>query len=298
MNNLTAYIKKQSAFRAIDRLSERADATRLADTYVAAFYYFVLYLAFSSFFGLHLLLSRPVSNFDPAAILFWAAYVPYDSVAVFVVAFFLFGAFVGALGYRLRTFRIVALLGILQYHAFISSFGARDHGWILIGAVAFFFVLLPALPDAESVPAIVRKKFLAAFWAATAFLFMVYMLAGTGKLIVAFEQLFQGQVSSFSFQSAALHVADWSIQTGSAGLLSAFVVTHPFIGWLGHFGIMCLQLSCFIVVFFPRLYRVWGVLLLSAHLAIFLAMDIAFVEPAFLIALFLFASPLALRFPE
>lgn len=287
------YIKNSNVFALIEKHASTSKAAERALSLVPLFYAFILYWGVSVFFSGRLS-ENPESNFMPPLPIFWASHVPFEYLPWIIGGILLVSSLVAAFLARFRAARIVGFVGILQYHAFISAFGTRDHGWIVITAIAFFLVFLPDIRKAAEPSLSAKKRTLLVFWAAAASVFLIYALAGVGKLVGAIDQAGLGAATIFSLKAAPLHVADWAFHADRIGLFGPYIINHPFVGLLGGLGIFFVQILSSIVLFFPRFYKAWAFLLVMTHVGIFLAMGIPFVESVFPTLLFLAYSPLLL----
>lgn len=272
---------------AIDAMTSKEGAFRKAILILPFVYYTLFFSAFLQLEGLNALLARTTA-FVPRFPLFWSDYIPYETVIVGVCIAFALLTLAASFFPFSRLARAGAFLGLLEYHALLSSFGSPNHQWDHWLWVLFVLIFLPTLKDAD-----VSRKFTLVFWGAQAFLLLTYSMAGFGKLLYGLKQFSAGESSIFSPDSAALHVAGSLLNLHETVPFASFVVEHSFISWLVLLGIVYFQFVSIVVAFRPELHRLWGVGLVLFHLATLLSMRAVFVVPSALLLILLVSSPLA-----
>ena len=258
---------------------------------VPFFYYFLFFIAFQRLEGLNHLLAQGPRNFSPRWPIFWADYFTYSTTATILIISFVFAALAGAFFYRYRAGRIAAFVGILGYHAFISSFGGPNHQWDLWLWVALLFIFLPDIWRNKNQSPETQKKFLFVFWGAQAFVLLTYSMSGIGKIYGAAIQYFQGQAHAFAFDAAALHITSLLNMMQETTVFGPLIINYPILGWLPFIAVIYLELFSFLIAFRPSLHRSWALALILFHIGTYLAMRAVFVAPVALLLLLFFNSP-------
>jgi len=275
----------------IQKLIQDSHGVEKAKKLVPFFYYFLFFIAFQKLEGLNYTISQGQRGFLPRLPIFWADYFNYSTTTTLIIIFFVFSTLAGAYFYRNRIGRIFALLGILQYHAFLNSFGGPQHQldhWLW---VALILVFLPDIWGKKSHSSEGHKKFLVVFWGVQAFLLLTYSMSGIGKLHGAIEQYLQGQAHAFSFDVAALHITSLLTVMQETTILGPLIVNYPVLGWLPFLAVIYLEFFSFLVAFRPSLHKIWALALILFHIGTYLAMRAIFVAPSALLLIFFFNSP-------
>ena len=256
------------------------------------FYYFILLLAVLKVEGLRPLLAQGVETFSPRWPVFWAEFVDYNTAGTVIILFFFFSALLAAFQPWSVYTRILVFTGLLQFHAFASSFGADQHQFVLYLWVAFIFIFLPKIKELTPPSLDTRKKLLFVFFSAQAYLFLTYTMAGIGKLYAGVTQYLAGSASLFSLDAASLHIASWlNIMNYGNTIAGPFIVEYQFLGWIALVGVVYLQFFAFFVVFRPSLHRVWALALVFFHIGPYLTMRAIFPFHIFILTILFFNSP-------
>ncbi len=278
----------------IDHMAVNTHAYDLAVRIVPFFYYAVFFIAFRDLEGLDHLVLQGGPRFAPRWPIFWASQTSYEVAVTAILIAFTLTSLLGGFFARHRIARILAALGMFEYHAFRSSFGGPNHQWDLLLWVSLIFIFLPSTRGdrAEADPE-AKKKFLAVFWCAQAFILLTYSMSGIGKLYGAAFQVAAGETSAFSPYAAALHTASVLSAKGQVTPLGPFLLTYPYAGWFPFLFILYVETFSFVAAFRPSLHRVWGLLLVLFHIGTLLTMRAVFVAPALLALIFFASSPFA-----
>lgn len=273
----------------MESLFESEAAFRRAVTLLPLFYIIVEFVAISQFAVLQQITAE---RFEPVWPVAWLAFVPgAAAVAPYIfLPLFLAGATVGALLYRRRWARILAFLSIFQYQAFLVSRQGSEHEFYLPLFISFMFIFLPdvwsAAPAADA-----RKKFVLAYWGATAYLMLVYFMSGLMKILGAVQQI--GETNYFSFDAAALYVSFYLDQFQRESLLGPVIIEHPIIGWVGLMAMLYVTLGSIAVLLRPALYRLWGMGYLLFHVSTLVSINLVFFFFPLFAAFLMLASPLS-----
>ncbi len=129
------------------------------------------------------------------------------------------------------------------------------------------------------------------FWSAQLVVLFFYSLTGMWKIYFSFKALFEGRIGGFSFGGFSYIVANRILQGNEDTVLGDFFVHHEIIGWALFIGTMYLEGASILIVFRPRLHRVWGVGLILFHFVMRLTMGFAFPENVALVGLLFVCSP-------
>ena len=273
----------------------RAQARRftVAQVLVRAFYAFLLYLAVSQLSDrLPLLLGNP-----PAAPLWPAAWLRWSHRSTAgphaLMAFYLATSVLGAFTASWRVSRVLTFLGLLEYVAFVNSFGKIGHSLHLPLLVAGVFCLLPAGWDrpAPRVGRRRRQETLLVFWLAQATVLLSYTMSGVAKLAAALYQLLAGQPNAFAPGGLGAIIAERLLATHSTSYFGAWIIHHPCLTWPALPAAIYLESCALLVAFRPALARPWAALLILFHVGTYITMTIIFPASCLLLALFFLASP-------
>ena len=258
------------------------------------YYYFLLFLAV---FFLPAFQSQLYSsiNFSPIWSLAWADLVNYETTVYIVGLIFFIGAFAGAFMYWHRFGRILAFLGVFQYHAFSSSFGEVNHQWYLWLFVSFLLIFLPNAWGKRGQSLLNRKKFLLVFWSAQAFILLTYSMAGVGKIYYALMQFLNGEAHAFSVDAMARHIAYWLPRIENVSALGPFIINHPIVGWPFFVAAVYLQFFALWALFTPSIQKIWAFGLISMHIGTYVTISITFIPSVLILLIFFMDSPFRAR---
>lgn len=279
----------------IQRAATKNSSLWRAEYAVRGFYLFLLFIAFGRIEGLDYTLTHLSPTFSPRWPIFWVNGFSVEGALTALFLFFLASAFIGTYFVSFRSARIIAFLGMLQYHAFLSSLGQPYHQMDLWLWVALLLIFLPIKKKATPLSKEQKISFLTIIWGVQAFILLSYTLSGIGKLYGFVVQFTQGQAHIFSPDAAALHVATLLVSMAEHVPLATLVVQYPLLGWLPFMGIVFLEVASFAIAFIPSLQRVWGGALIAFHLGTYLTMRAIFIAPIPLLGLFFLSSPFLSR---
>ncbi|MCH7883370.1 hypothetical protein IIA95_03065 [Patescibacteria group bacterium] len=289
IHHLINFLNQYTRFPVIEKRFEEDHSFRNAKAVVPFFYYFIFFIAVLKLLELRHFPLR--GNFTPRWPIFWANYVDLQIVLTIVLVFFAFASLVAAFFYYRRAGRVIAFLGIFQYHALLSSFGSPHHQMDLWLWVAFLLIFLPNIWNEKNKSLEEQKKFSLVFWSAQAFVLLTYSMSGIGKILGAITQYFNGEVHIFALNAAALHVTSQLNAMQSTTLLGPLITKYPLFGWFPLVAIIYLQFFAFLIAFRPSLHRIWALGLVFFHVGTFLAMDAEFFHAIPLLLILFFNSP-------
>jgi len=228
----------------------------------------------------------------------WPARVWFDHVSVHNGVGIIFGGYVVASILALvlpeqRLARFAYSFMLLQYMAFVNSFGKINHSmhaWLFTSAI---FILLPSGRWRQRATLATRRYFLTVVWCAQLVVLFTYSMTGIWKVVIALRDTATGHVSGFNFSGFSYIVAARLEGVSSETVLGNFFVRHELIGWALFVGTMIVETTSIIVAFRPRLHRAWGVLLIIFHVGTNLVLGFTFTQNIVLVTLILVCSPLA-----
>lgn len=280
--------KLKAATLGFDQMIKGGSAD-MAARLVPFLYYFMFFIAFSKLEGLNHLIAHPQKLY-PRFPIFWAEGVSYAAVVSIVFVTFVFTSLIGSFFYKNFTARLLAFLGILQFHAYNSSFGVPNHQWDIWLWVTFIFIFFPNVWK-ETLSNERRKKFLIVFWVAQAFVLMTYTMSGIGKLLGSYDAIRAGQAHAFSQDAAALHISSLLLSMQETTIFGPAIVKNPILGWFPFIAVIYLQFFSFFIAFKPKLHRLWSLGLVLFHIGTYLSMRAIFVSPVAILMILFFSSP-------
>lgn len=247
-----------------------------------------------TYFAIVSLRSLPAYDTPPDALLWpiaWTSAVPWSIAIGIIFSMSVVGSLLAAVAPRVVAFRVIAVAGLGMAKAVeYSDFGKINHGYHLWTLVALLLVFLPRGDDRD--PGHVRA-YLEIAWGAQALILSTYLIAGTQKLIGAWTDWNEDGVTIFTPSSLALHLAKVVVRGEGGGPLADLVLEHPRIFGPLMAVALGVELLAIATVFRPRAQRLWAVLLIGLHIGIGLVMDIWFEPQAFVVGVWLLASPFA-----
>lgn len=258
------------------------------------FYYFLFFNAFITLEGLNVVIGRGSEHFAPRWPLFFAEGLPYDLLVTALFLGSVLSALLASVFPYARSARILAFIGLFEYHAFLSSFGFPNHQWDHWLFVTFLLIFLPSLKGRGENQE-TRRSFSLVFFGAQAFVLLTYTMAGVHKITYGFIQWAGGEASIFSPDAAALHISTLFLNMHETLPLGSLIVEYPFLGTIPFLLVLYLQLFALPVVLKPELHRLWGLGLILFHIGTFLTMRAVFFAPGVLLLILFLSSPFAPR---
>jgi hypothetical protein len=128
-------------------------------------------------------------------------------------------------------------------------------------------------------------------WTALLFVLFFYTLSGAWKIHDAVTGVIDGRINGLNFSGFSYIVANRLLVTNQGTVLGPFFANNEIPGWALFVGTMYLEAASVIIVFRPRLHRLWGLGLIAFHVGTQLAMGFTFPENIVLVGLFLVFSP-------
>ena len=116
-------------------------------------------------------------------------------------------------------------------------------------------------------------------------------MSGFGKVYGTLTQFYHGQMTAFSPDAFAYHIAFWLPRIQTETVLGPFLIAHPWVGWPLFVGNIYLQFFAITAAFRPSLQKLWAVGLIFFHIGTFVTMYISFMPPILLLLLLFFNSP-------
>jgi hypothetical protein len=192
-----------------------------------------------------------------------------------------------------RAPKALVALCYLQALALENSFGSINHYGHLGLWLALCFAALPAATrDVLRRSRARRHEYLALVFLAQVLVALFYTSSGARKayygLVVP-----DGAVSSFAPDALPLLVVQKWLQTGDQPLLADVFIQHLWLAWPVHLLVIYVELFALVAVFRRELHQLWGALLITFHLLVWLLLGISFAFQPVLLALILVWSPFA-----
>lgn len=279
--NITQYAAQPAVFDAAKRM-------------VALFYVILILLSYLTSEAGFFKLEDPRA-FVPLWPLFWTRYVNFTVSAYSIIVFYLASAFIGGLFFHHRWARFIAFLAMLQFHAFISSFGQPVNQLLPWFYAMFLFLFLPDVWGKQATTE-EKKKFLLIVWTAQAILLLCYSLSGFWKIETALVQLSRGEFHAFHPNAFALQIAgSWSVMLGPGGIISRTIVNYPWIGWPFMLGAIYLQFFSLWAAIRPSIQKLWSIGIILFHIGSLHIFGIEFFQLVLLNIIFFFFSPFAMK---
>jgi hypothetical protein len=294
LRRLRAWLRGSAPLRRTDVVRADLDAVVHAWWLVRAFYLIVLHFAFETQRNLQRL-GEFNPQIDPLWPVAWVDQASFTAAANVIGLAFLASAIAAIVWPDRRTPKLLVALFYLQALAFENSFGSINH----YGHFGLWLSLcFAALPQASleqlrgSRP--LRRSYLTLLFLAQSLIALFYTSSGARK---AYYGLFvpEGSVSSFAPDALPILVVQKWLQTGDQPLLADLFIQHLWLAWPAHLLVIYVELFALIAVFRPELHRLWGVLLITFHLLVWLLLGISFAYQPALLALLFVCSPFAPR---
>jgi hypothetical protein len=268
------------------------DAGERAWWVVRAFYLVVLHFAFETQRNLHRL-SASDREIDPLWPVAWVDGETLTAAAQVIGLAFLVSAVVAVLAPERRMPKILVALFYLQALAFENSFGSINHYGHLGLWLALCFAALPATSVSQLRRSRAhRREYLAVFFLVQCLVALFYTSSGARKAYYGVV-VPEGSVSSFAPDALPILVVQKWLQTGDQPLLADLFLQHLWLAWPMHLLVIYIELFALIAVFRRELHQLWGAMLITFHLMVWLLLGISFAYQPVLLALVLVWSPFA-----
>ena len=273
-----------------------ADLEAVSGAYwlVRAFYLIVLHFAFETQRHLHSL-GASDRQIDPLWPVFWVDQANFAAAANVIGIGFLASAIAAIVWPDRRAPKLMVALFYMQALAFENSFGSINHyGHFGLWLSLCFAALPPVSQDRLRGSRLDRRRFLSVVFLAQSLLALFYTSSGARK---AYYGLFvpDGAVSSFAPDALPLLVVQKWLQTGDQPLLADLFLQHLWLAWPAHLLVIYVELFALVAVFRPELHRIWGAMLITFHLMVWMLLGITFAYQPALLALMFVWSPFAPR---
>lgn len=288
---LFQHLRTYMQFISLTTLSHDRKVMERAYTTIAYFYY-LLPVAAYQYVG-NVTLNRV--NFSPmGAPLAWVDWldISYPEVLSIVRLGFIGVALIAPFFHSSRIMRVLVFLAFWQAHALESSFGDYNHQWYPWLYVSFLFIFLPS--SKQSTPES-NRVYLLYLFAAQMTVALIYMLAGTHKVIYSFIQTAAGQIGGLSATGLSYQVADWVPKLGAEAAYGDLVVNTPEIAFPAYLALIAVQILAPLAVLLPQTQRAWAVCIVAFHIGTYLIMGIQFPQWILLVPLLFFHAPLLKR---
>jgi hypothetical protein len=268
------------------------DAGERAWWAVRAFYLVVLHLAFETQRNLQQL-GASDRQIDPLWPVAWVDAETFTAAANVIGLGFLASSLIAVLAPARCIPRILVALFYLQALAFENSFGSINHYGHLGLWLALSFALLPATSrDQLRRSRAQRHAYLAVFFLAQSMVALFYTSSGARKAYYGFV-VPEGAISSLAPDALPILVAQKWLQTGDQPLPAELFMQHLWLAWPMHLLVIYVELVALLAVFRRELHQLWGAMLITFHIAVWLLLGISFAYQPVLLALVLVWSPFA-----
>jgi hypothetical protein len=286
------WLQGPAPFRRAYAAGADVDAAERAWWALRGFYLVVLHFAFESQRNLQRLgaSERQIDSLWPVA---WVDSEIFTAAANAIGLVFLVSAVAAVLLPAHRLPRILVALLYLQALAFENSFGSINHYGHLGLWLALCFAAVPSGSRAALRQSRARRhEYLAVFFLAQCVAALFYTSSGARKAYYGFV-VPDGSVSSFAPDALPLLVVQKWLQTGDQPLLAELFMQHLWLAWPVHLLVIYVELFTLVAVFRRELHQLWGALLISFHLMVWLLLGISFAFQPVLLASILVWSPFA-----
>jgi hypothetical protein len=268
------------------------DAAERAWWVLRGFYLVVLHFAFESQRNLQRL-GASDRQIDPLWPVAWVDSEILTAAANVIGLAFLASAVAAVLLPALRLPRVLVALLYLQALAFENSFGSINHYGHLGLWLALCFAAVPSgSREVLRWSRARRHEYLAVVFLAQCLAALFYASSGARKAYYGFV-VPDGAVSSFAPDALPLLVVQKWLQTGDQPLLAELFMQHLWLAWPVHLLVIYVELFTLVAVFRRELHQLWGGLLISFHLMVWLLLGISFAFQPVLLALIFVWSPFA-----
>lgn len=286
--------KKIEVWKWLDSFSQSERALSKSKDIVKYFYFLLIFLSltqtnlFTSSVFNEMVLSG--SSFNPTWPVFWIDFFSLPFAASAIRIFFITSAILGAFYYQHRWARILVFVGLLEFHAFESSFISFVPHWYFWVYTSFVFIFLPNIWR-EKINFEKIKNFLAVFWSAQVFILFSYTLSGFGKLFTGLLQFLNGEGSIFMVESASYQISNWLLRNETTSLWGEFLIQHSFLSYIILLLSIYLQTFSIWIAFRPRLHKLWAIGLIIFHVGTFFVFNIIWLPAMIILPLLFFDSP-------
>lgn len=267
-------------------------AFRCSTAIVSIFYCCTLFLAASNL--VHWEAWTSITEATPLWPVSWMGLSGPQAAIPWVFLLHVSTAVLAAVFPTIRIFRAGAFVGLLQFCALrfsIDEITHDLHAWIW---VSFFMILLPDIGRRDVDPIRVeRQKYLTVIWGCQAIVLLFYSISGFWKVLRGMQQLWIGEIHTFSRDALASHIALQSIQSGTESVFGRFFIMNPGLGWPLYLAVVYMELFSIVVAFRPQLHRIWGLGLILMHIGSGLTINVAFNFNVLILGLFFLNSPFA-----
>ena len=210
----------------------------------------------------------------------------FKHATVFTAAGVLFALW-SAVSQRTALPRWGTFLYVLLQVALSNSYGAINHGLHVLLFTSFALIFLPTASEQRQSRYHRATRILTVFWFAQALVLLPYTLAGIQKLYFGGLDALSPSALTRTALNRALD------QLGDIPPALPIVVRWDLLSYAMWLGLLYVQVTALLVVFRPRLHRLYGFSLILFHLLSGWTLRIFNEYSIFLLGLFLLLSPLA-----
>lgn len=203
---------------------------------------------------------------------------------------------------RYQSLRVLSGLFYVFSHGFYCSFGLNDHNQLTLiyGAIALSF--MPHIRKDNSLVTRTEKHIrILHFWIFHGALLMPYFVSGLTKFFMGgIYQLIFNEVSAWSPYTMA-YATEWYLwRIGSHSWLGGLIIDHVWLSVPIYLGIIALELSVLLPLFFPKIWKLIILELVLFHIFSIQALNILFYSNVIVLLVVLYNTPFSypLQFPK
>lgn len=237
-----------------------------------------------------------IESIMPLWPVFWINLISLKYAVNILFSFTLISTFFCFLFPYKRLLRILVFISLLEFYAFLNSFGKVGHSFHILIYFSFVFIFLPEGKKDELENSIKKRQtYLNTIFASQILFMLTYSLSGLWKVLYGLEQFIEGDINAFSPYALALLIYSSLQQTNSQSILGIVITDYPLLGWPLYISTIYIELFSVVAVCKPSIHRLWGISLIIFHIFTFLTMKIHFPRNIFLLTLFFVYSPFRLK---
>lgn len=268
------------------------DMTTQAYWLVRCFYLFSLTVAFQSAIKIQEL-GQPGNPPTPLWPLQVMSFLGIENLTLFTIAGLLLSAVLCILLIHARYPRVLLAFFTLMSTSYESSFGGVNHHLHIWFWVSVMLAMMPVGPLSQQLRSFTtRHVFLSAYFAAMALVAFFYTQSGLHK--ARFGIIWdEGAMSSFHPDALTYLATNRWLHNAYPTVLQDLYMENRWIGWPGHLFVVYIELFALLALFRPEMHRLFGFLLMSFHMGVWLLLGIPFPYQPMTLAMLFVWSPFA-----
>lgn len=191
-----------------------------------------------------------------------------------------------------RALRIAVAISIFLIFGLLLCVGDRRSSGVAVLWIAVVFSFLPNWKRKLSFTS--RQRVVFSVWLSTLVFLMTYVMSGLWKALYSLVlQPLQGYAGGFSPDAFARIVAGLALRSGQLTEPGNFLIHHPWVGAPGFLYAILMEITAFLPLLYPSLFRFVAVELLAFHIVSYYFLGISFSSHILLILPLLYFSPFA-----